>query len=131
MDLFTADEIDILISDRKLFHGRTIKSHSIGENSAALDVALAIGARARGLNDDLALSEDYFSRACTVAFKDALMSQTLGKVRLFILLAFNTLSSCNRNSAAMFLAVAAKAAVILNLGSSKVDGTLREELSSR
>lgn len=131
LDLFTADEIDILISDRRLSHGSTIQSHFAGDNSAALDVALAIGAQTRGLNDDLPLSEAYFSRACTIAFKDALMSQTLGKIRLFILLAFYTLSSCKRNSAAMFLAIAAKAAVILDLGSSQEDRTLREELSTR
>ncbi|KAJ5635897.1 uncharacterized protein N7484_009210 [Penicillium longicatenatum] len=131
LDLFTADEIDILVSDRQFSHGRTIPPHLVGDDSAALDVAFAIGNQARGLNNDMPLSEAYFSRACTIAFKDALMSQTLGKTRLFVLLAFYTLSSCNRNSAAMFLAIAAKAAVILDLESSQEGRIPGEDLSTR
>jgi hypothetical protein len=65
-----------------------------------------------------------------MAFQDMLMSQSLGKIRLFILLAFYGLGACNRNSAAMFLAVAAKAAVILDLESSQDDET-SEEASTR
>lgn len=131
LDLFTADEIDMLIFDRQLSHGPTIQSNFAGDNSAALDAALAIGALTRGLDDDLPLSEAYFSRSCTIAFKDALMSQNLGKIRLFILLAFYALSSCKRDSAAMFLAIAAKAAVIIDLGIPLENRARRRDLSTR
>ncbi|KAJ5990751.1 hypothetical protein N7522_010958 [Penicillium canescens] len=130
LDLFTANEIDFLISERPFSQDNTTHSPPKSDDAAALDVALAIGAQARGLKDDQPFSEACFSRARMMAFQDMLMSQSLGKIRLFILLAFYGLGACNRNSAAMFLAVAAKAAVILDLESSQDDET-SEEASTR
>lgn len=131
MDLFTADEIDILISERTLSQDGRFQSSSSSDDTAALDIGLAIGAQAQGLNGDLQLSKALFLRARAIAFEDMLMSQSLGKVRLFLLLAFYTLGACNRNAAAMFLGVAAKAAVVLDLESSQGDGSLEEGMSTR
>lgn len=87
----------------------------------------AIGAQLRGTGNDSQISTSYFLRARAAAFDGMLMSQTLDTVRLFTLLAFYTLGACNRNAASMFLGIAAKAAVILNLNATEKDQKLPEE----
>jgi len=85
-------------------------------DSAALDVALAIGAQAGDPNDSsFVLASSYFSHAQKVAFDDMLTNQSFSTVRLFLLLGFYMLAACHRNTASMYLGVAAKAAIVTGL----------------
>ncbi len=87
-----------------------------GEDQAALDMVLAIGAQARAATpDDTQLAAAYFNRARQAAFEGMLAHPSLGMVRLFTLLAFYMLGACQRNAAFMYLGVASKAAVVLGL----------------
>ncbi|OKL55458.1 hypothetical protein UA08_09281 [Talaromyces atroroseus] len=123
--LFTAEEIDSLVADKSLMSMFTLESSSRREDSAALDLALAIGAQRRGEDSDLAMG--YFCRARQIAFEDMLMGQSVRSVRLFLLLSFFMLGACHRNAASMFLGVAAKAAVILDLHNLESYGGLVED----
>ncbi|PYI00611.1 hypothetical protein BO78DRAFT_437872 [Aspergillus sclerotiicarbonarius CBS 121057] len=116
LDLFTGEEIDRLMAERQ----KGPPAHS-SKDTAALDLALSIGAQARGSRDDLLITKGYFLRARAVAFDGMLMSQDVNTVRLFTLLAFRMLGACNRNAATMYLGIATKAAVILGLHQAEDD----------
>jgi hypothetical protein len=103
------------MAERLLPAGATLQSPIRREDAAALELALAIGAQVRGLREESHLANGYFCRARQIAFDDMLMGQSLSTVRLFLLLAFYTLGACHRNAASMFLGVAARAALILDL----------------
>ncbi|KAE8332840.1 FMN-dependent dehydrogenase-domain-containing protein [Aspergillus sergii] len=129
LDLFTAHEVDQLLSEgpiscQNLLHQPSAVS---GDTKAIFDLVFAIGAQIRGNGNDSKIATSYFLRARAAAFKGMLMSQTLDTVRVFTLLAFYTLGACNRNAASMFLGIAAKAAVILNLNATGNDDKLSEE----
>ncbi|KIX03820.1 uncharacterized protein Z518_07373 [Rhinocladiella mackenziei CBS 650.93] len=119
LDLFTTYETDTLIAERMQTETSTSTPPSpsdVNLDAAALDVALAIGAQARDLGGANAqLGRSYFARAQRVAFEGMLTRQSLGLVRLFLLMAFYMLGACNRNAAAMYLGVAARAAVVIGL----------------
>ncbi|KAH7137829.1 hypothetical protein EDB81DRAFT_693101 [Dactylonectria macrodidyma] len=120
LDLFTADEIDSLISERATSPCSNPSPTINRENLAALDVALAIGAQTQPHTmriTDPRLHVALLSRACRIAFEDMLMSPSLERVRLFLLMAFYMLGACNRNAASMYLGVACKAADVLGLRS--------------
>ncbi|KAL3249933.1 hypothetical protein ABHI18_011415 [Aspergillus niger] len=115
LDLFTAHEVETLLAA----HISSRQSASIAavrrEDVAAIGVALAIGAQVRGSDGDSEIANGYFRRARQAAFNDMLMGQNIGTVRLFLLMAFYMLGACHRNAASMFLGVAARAAIILEL----------------
>ncbi len=100
---------------------------------AALDVAVAIGAQAgglRGVNSQLVRS--LFSRAQRFAFEGMLTKQSLGQVRLFLLMGFYMLGACQRNAASMYLSVAAEAAAVVGLNhSASYNGLQSDEWSIR
>ncbi|KAL2825053.1 hypothetical protein BDW59DRAFT_180004 [Aspergillus cavernicola] len=124
LDLFTTEEIGILVQERTISRESTVHSLVKEDEAAALDLALAIGAQARGLSDDLPLCKAYFSHARKVALQSMFTSQSLSTIRLFLLLVFYMLGACNRNGAAMFLGVAVKAAFMLGLHGSLHDNDL-------
>ncbi|GKZ57709.1 hypothetical protein AnigIFM49718_003038 [Aspergillus niger] len=115
LDLFTAQEVETLLAA----HTSSRQSASVAavrrEDVAAISVALAIGAQVRGSDGDSEIANGYFRRARQAAFNDMLMGQNIGTVRLFLLMAFYMLGACHRNAASMFLGVAARAAIILEL----------------
>ncbi|RFU30467.1 hypothetical protein B7463_g5879, partial [Scytalidium lignicola] len=116
LDLFTADEIDILLAERASPRGAMLELPVRRDDIAAVDVALAIGAQVRESSDkSTQLARSYFYGARQIAFEGMLACQSLGTVRLFLLLAFYMLGACDRNAASMYLGVAAKAAVVLGL----------------
>ncbi|KAH8698967.1 hypothetical protein BGW36DRAFT_293888 [Talaromyces proteolyticus] len=132
LDLFTPHEIESFVSERSLFSMFTIHPNSRREDSAALDLALAIGAQVRGGPEEVEIAMGYFCRARQVAFEDMLMGQTISTVRLFLLMSFYMLGACHRNTASMFLGVAAKAAIILDLHiSGSYNGLQEDECWSR
>lgn len=116
LDLFTADEIDSLVEARTNPSADSSLPEIHRENSAALDVALAIGAQTqppqrRIISPEAASS--FFSRARQAAFEDMLDRPSYTMIRLFLLMAFYMLGDCRRNTACMYLGVACKAADIL------------------
>ncbi|EHA25386.1 hypothetical protein ASPNIDRAFT_42258 [Aspergillus niger ATCC 1015] len=115
LDLFTAHEVETLLAA----HISSRQSASIAavrrEDVTAIGVALAIGAQVRVSDGDSEIANGYFRRARQAAFNDMLMGQNIGTVRLFLLMAFYMLGACHRNAASMFLGVAARAAIILEL----------------
>jgi hypothetical protein len=85
-------------------------------DTASLYIALAIGAQVRPLGDPSSRIElDYFCRAQRVAFENMLTSQSLSMVRLFLLLAFYMVGACRRNTASIYLGIAARTAIVLSL----------------
>lgn len=85
-------------------------------DAASLYTALAIGAQVRPLGDPSSRIElDYFCRAQRVAFENMLTSQSLSMVRLFLLLAFYMIGACRRNTASIYLGIAARTAIVLSL----------------
>jgi hypothetical protein len=102
---------------------------------AALDVALAIGAQFNpDSNADPHLGAVYVSRAMRGAFEGMLANPSLGMVRLFLLLAFYMLGAGQKNATSMYLGVAARAAVHLDLqhtASGEADMRLRTWVSLR
>ncbi|GES60117.1 hypothetical protein ATEIFO6365_0002044900 [Aspergillus terreus] len=115
LDLFTAHEIHTLLAARDLPSKSVSHSSVSREDAAAMDVAIAIGAQVSGSEEDAYLANGYFYRARQLAFDDMLMGQSLGTVRLFLLMSFYMLGACHRNAASMFLGVAARAAIVLDL----------------
>ncbi|TLD24118.1 hypothetical protein PspLS_06386 [Pyricularia sp. CBS 133598] len=83
---------------------------------ASLYLMIAIGAQCRGdgTSDD-AIAVRYFTQARKMAFDKMLQDPTLDLIRAFLLMAFYMLGACRRNSAFMYIGVAAKAADILGL----------------
>lgn len=132
MDLFTEHEVETLIAARTPISQDTSSLFVGREDAAAMDVALAIGAQVEGAPEDTHFANSYFHRARQVAFADMLMVQNVETVRLFLLMAFYMLGACHRNAASMFLGVAARAAIILELHSSEAySSALSKEDSER
>ncbi|OJZ85149.1 hypothetical protein ASPFODRAFT_61829 [Aspergillus luchuensis CBS 106.47] len=128
LDLFTAQEVEALLETHTSSRQPTTIAAVRREDVAAIGVALAIGAQVRGSDRDSQVANEYFRRARQAAFNDMLMGQNIGTVRLFLLMAFYMLGACNRNAASMFLGVAARAAIILELHSIEgCDSTLSKE----
>ncbi|KAE8307790.1 hypothetical protein BDV41DRAFT_584082 [Aspergillus transmontanensis] len=132
LDLFTEHEVETLLAARTPITQDTSSLFVGREDAAAMDVALAIGAQVEGSPEDIHFANSYFHRARQVAFDDMLMVQNVETVRLFLLMAFYMLGACYRNAASMFLGVAARAAIVLELhGSEAYSTTLSKEDSER
>ncbi|PYH84598.1 hypothetical protein BO82DRAFT_381401 [Aspergillus uvarum CBS 121591] len=131
LDLFSANELEELWVEDPHFRQNTLSGSSrvSTDLKAIFDLVFAIGAQTRGSgNTCLQLANSYFLRARATAFDGMLITQTLDTVRLFTLLTFYTLGTCNRNAASIFLSIATKAAVILNLQDAENCQKLPEEV---
>ncbi|KAJ5585764.1 hypothetical protein N7450_005551 [Penicillium hetheringtonii] len=115
LDLFTPHEVDTLLAVHINASRSATNSFVRREDVAAIGVALAIGAQVKGSEEDTRIANGYFRRARQVAFDDMLMGQNIGTVRLFLLMGFYMLGACHRNAASMFIGVAARAAINLEL----------------
>lgn len=101
------------------------------EDAAAVNIALAIGAQLHSSSDELKdLAASHFWHGREIAFKGMLGVQSLSMVRLFTLLAFYMIGACQRDTASMYLGVAAKAAAILGLHRSGTYQNLSKEESN-
>lgn len=77
---------------------------------------IAIGAQVRGNSkDDVVRASKYFAQGRKMAFEKWLEDPTVSLIRTFVLMAFYMFGACRRNSAFMYLGVAAKSADILGL----------------
>ncbi|KAH8668917.1 hypothetical protein BX600DRAFT_265313 [Xylariales sp. PMI_506] len=115
LNLFTADEVDALVA-KKASSLDASSSVLRSDDMAALDVALAIGAQIHPeCKLDPRIATAFIAQARQVAFEGMLANPSLSMVRLFLLLAFYMLGACHRNAASMYLGVASRAALLLNL----------------
>lgn len=67
--------------------------------------------------DSQQIGQTYFRRAQKQAFASMLEDPQVDMVRAFLLMAFYMLGQCRRNTAFMYLGIAARAAVALGLHS--------------
>lgn len=119
MDLYTQDELKHLIISSKPEQdvspaAPTQRTDRI--SLASLYLMVAIGAQVKGSSkDDILRASKYFTQGRKMAFEKMLEDPTISLVRVFILMAFYMFGACRRNSAFMYLGVAAKSADILGL----------------
>lgn len=119
LDLYTQDEVIELISlateeqdSNRPQVSRRLDRAALG----SLYLMLAIGLQVRGgSRDDLVLASKYFNQGRKMTFEKMLEDPTINLARAFLLLAFYMCGACRRNSAFMYLGVAAKSADILGL----------------
>lgn len=119
LDLYTENELTELISlsTEEQNTNKSPASRPIDRTAlASLYLMLAIGCQVRGgSRDDIVLATKYFNQGRRMAFEKMLEDPTINLARAFILLAFYMFGACRRNSAFMYLGVAAKSADILGL----------------
>ncbi|POS77876.1 hypothetical protein DHEL01_v203741 [Diaporthe helianthi] len=119
LDLYTQDELSELIrlaTEDQNTNRPQISRRLDPTALSSLYLMLAIGYQVRGgSRDDLVLATQYFNEGRKMAFEKMLEDPTVNLARVFLLLAFYMFGACRRNSAFMYLGVAAKSADILGL----------------
>ncbi|KAL3297138.1 nitrate assimilation regulatory protein nirA [Colletotrichum asianum] len=81
------------------------------------EMVIAIGAQCSSASEAQTIGRSCFRRAQRQAFAELLEDPDLHMVRLFLLMAFYMLGECRRNTAYMYLSIAARAALALGLHS--------------
>lgn len=84
---------------------------------ASLDLVVAIGAQCTSQQDSQNIGRMFFRGAQRQALAEMLQDPDLEMVRVYLLMAFYMLGECRRNTAYMYLSVAARAAIALGLHS--------------
>lgn len=84
---------------------------------ASLDLVVAIGAQCTSQQDSQNIGRVFFRGAQRQALAEMLQDPDLEMVRVYLLMAFYMLGECRRNTAYMYLSVAARAAIALGLHS--------------
>lgn len=84
---------------------------------ASLDLVVAIGAQCTSQQDSQNIGRVFFRGAQRQALAKMLQDPDLEMVRVYLLMAFYMLGECRRNTAYMYLSVAARAAIALGLHS--------------
>lgn len=82
---------------------------------ANLDLVIAIGAQCTSKQDAQNIGRTFFREAQRQALSNMIQDPDLDMVRTFLLMAFYMLGECRRNTAYMYLSVAARAAIALGL----------------
>ncbi|KAM0715806.1 hypothetical protein Q7P37_008320 [Cladosporium fusiforme] len=91
--------------------------HFSASQRANLDLVIAIGAQCTSKQDSQNIGRAFFHEAQRQALADMIQDPDLDMVRTFLLMAFYMLGECRRNTAYMYLSVAARAAIALGLHS--------------
>lgn len=84
---------------------------------ASLDLVIAIGAQCTSKEDSQNIGRAFFRGAQRQALSEMIQDPDLDMVRTYLLMAFYMLGECRRNTAYMYLSVAARAAIALGLHS--------------
>lgn len=84
---------------------------------ASLDLVVAIGAQCTSGQDSQDIGRAFFRGAQRQALSEMIQDPDLDMVRTYLLMAFYMLGECRRNTAYMYLSVAARAAIALGLHS--------------
>lgn len=91
----------------------TICNH---DELAIVSIAIAIGSQCRGsTTNDQHYATKMFNQGQKYAFEGMLQDPSLSMIRIFLQMAFYMLGACRRNSAFMYIGVAARAASALGL----------------
>lgn len=118
LDLYTQDELTQLVDSSTSEQAASASPSQPTDRTAlaSLYLMIAIGAQVRGSSkDDAVRASKYFTQGRKIAFEKWLEDPTVSLVRTFVLMAFYMFGACRRNSAFMYLGVAAKSADILGL----------------
>ncbi|KAJ3497433.1 hypothetical protein NLG97_g1901 [Lecanicillium saksenae] len=111
LDLFSKPELEQLAS----IPGEGRLNHGHRHIDAVASAVIAIGAQCKSPLESHQISQAYFRHAQRQAFSGMLEDPNINIVRVFLLMAYYMLGSCRRNSAFMYLGIAARAAVSLGL----------------
>ncbi|KAI9172819.1 putative sterigmatocystin biosynthesis P450 monooxygenase STCB [Paramyrothecium foliicola] len=128
--IFSDADIDRLLEKFDAMAANTtsadINSSNNNQDSlASLYTMIAIGAQCRGRDaTDGVAACMYFTRAQQIAFRNMLHDPSLCMTANFILLAFFMFCACRRNTALLYLGVAARSAAILGLHLSELNHQL-------
>ncbi|KAL7802056.1 hypothetical protein V8C44DRAFT_362499 [Trichoderma aethiopicum] len=113
LDVFGPTDVEDLLM--KL---RTDEAQSLNPcQRASIDLVIAIGAQCKSPMDAQQVGPAYFRQAQQRAFAGMLEDPNVDMVRAFLLMAFYMLGHCRRNTAFMYLGIAARAAVALGMHS--------------
>ncbi|KAE8355619.1 hypothetical protein BDV28DRAFT_128549 [Aspergillus coremiiformis] len=118
LDLFTWEEINRMVnvsnSIRTPNSGRL--DHNVKDDLTAIYMMIAIGVQCKGkAQEDFLCAARYFCQARKMAFEGFLDDPTVYMARDFLLMAFYMFGACRRNSAFMYIGIAAKASIVLGL----------------
>lgn len=116
----TTGLLDILSTTELAYFCRTdgeINTNTSPVNSNIQDLVIAIGAQCQSLASAQNAGERYFRRAQLSSFSTMLESPSVDMVRIFLLMSFYMLGQCRRNTAFMYLGIAARAATSVGLHS--------------
>ncbi|KAJ9637424.1 hypothetical protein H2204_004848 [Knufia peltigerae] len=129
LDVFSSSEVEMLWRQScEIPAGSVSSSPSVEADLAPLYMAIAIGAQFRASSDaDRHLASSYLRKVQKLAFEGMLYDTSLSMVRLFTLMAFYMMGACRRNTAAIYLGVASKAAVALGLHMTTARGGILDE----
>ncbi|KAH8886581.1 hypothetical protein GQ53DRAFT_750566 [Thozetella sp. PMI_491] len=129
LDIFSASELESLIMGTRATDTTGISA----DKRATVELIIAVGAKCESPESANGHAKAYCRHAQQLVFADMLSSPSVDMVRTFILMAFYMLCECRRNTAFMYLGIAARAAVSLGLHShfSYLDGSLRYRLRLR
>ncbi|KHO02124.1 uncharacterized protein MAM_01125 [Metarhizium album ARSEF 1941] len=110
IDIFAPDEIEqhLTLIDNSLCSP---------QKRAVFGMVISIGAQCKSSASARDFGQGYFRQAQFHAFNGMLEDPDIDVVRSFLLMAFYLLGECRRNSAFMYLGIAARAAVALGLHS--------------
>lgn len=97
--------------------GASPTTHLSPLRRASLDLVVAIGAQCKPNEDSQNIGRAFFRGAQRQALSEMIQDPDLDMVRTYLLMAFYMLGECRRNTAYMYLSVAARAAIALGLHS--------------
>lgn len=87
------------------------------QNRAMMDLVVAIGLQCEPSTDTHDREMAYFRESQSQAFSGMLEDPDIDMVRMFVIMSFYLLGECRRNTAFLYLGIAARAAVALGLHS--------------
>ncbi|EGR48297.1 uncharacterized protein TRIREDRAFT_62244 [Trichoderma reesei QM6a] len=113
LDVFGPTEIEDLLVKTKTDEAQSLNPCQ----HASIDLVIAIGAQCKSPLEAQQVGPPYFRQAQQRAFAGMLEDPNVDMVRAFLLMAFYMLGHCRRNTAFMYLGIAARAAVALGMHS--------------
>ncbi|KAH0489488.1 hypothetical protein TgHK011_009915 [Trichoderma gracile] len=113
LDVFGPTEIEDLLMKTKTDEAQSLDPCQ----RASIDLVIAIGAQCKSPTEAELVGPPYFRKAQQRAFAGMLEDPNVDMVRAFLLMAFYMLGHCRRNTAFMYLGIAARAAVALGMHS--------------
>ncbi|KAL1853001.1 hypothetical protein Plec18167_005659 [Paecilomyces lecythidis] len=115
--IFDLTELETIITPSSNNKSLDSVSNLPSLKQASIYLVIAIGAQCESVSSAKEVGHAYFRDARRRAFTGFLEDPDLDMVRTFLLMTFYMLGQCRRNTACMYLGIAAKAALALGLHS--------------